>query len=56
MTIIENILTQIVRILVKRTEVNGRPRRYPESEKLKVLQEFPNLRSESRQYAASKAL
>src|ERR1041385_6322907 len=55
-TIKRSILTEIVRILGKRTEVNRRPRCYPESEKLKVLPDFPNLRSESRQYAASKAL
>src|ERR1041385_5419948 len=55
-TIKGSTLTEIVRILGKRTEVNRRPRCYLELEKLKVLPDFPNLRSESRQYAASKAL
>ena len=55
-TIKGSILTQIVRTLDKRTKVNKRPRCYPESEKLKVLPDFPNLRSESRQYDARKAL
>jgi len=53
---IEAFSLEVVRIPGKKTEVKGRPRCAPESDKLKVLQDFPNPRSESRQYAASKAL
>ena len=47
---------EVVRIPGKRTEVKGQPRYYPESERAKGTTGFPNLRSKSRQYAASKAL
>ena len=40
-TIKRSILTQIMRILGKRTEVNGWPRYKPKSDRLKVLQDFP---------------
>ena len=51
---IEAFSLEVVRIPGKRTGFKGRPRYKPEPDRLKVLQDFQNLRSELRQYTAIK--